>query len=107
MPQRRAATRLGTRTIDDKALLEEVESLQSAIETWARRRRLWHDTGFSLPFVHARERPRIGEVLRLSYEGPLYDVFSGGHRKADAIMKSSKRFWRSAASNLSSKTTSR
>jgi hypothetical protein len=63
--------------------MTELEGLQSAIVIGAKRRRLWHEAGLSAPFVHANECPRIGEVLRLSYQEPLYGVFNPEHPKAD------------------------
>ena len=66
---------LGSTGIDEHRLLNDLAELRRAIEVWARRRRLWSDAWFHVPFLHRDECPRYGDVLLLTYEGPLYNVF--------------------------------
>lgn len=68
--------RLGNTRIDEEQLLRDVAELREAIEAWAKRRRLWHDAAFQVPFLFRRESPRRGEVLLFFYEGPLFQVFN-------------------------------
>ncbi len=66
---------LGQSVVEERALLAELADLGSAIEQWARRRRLWDDAAVKTPFLHRNAPPRRDEVLVLCFGGPLSDVF--------------------------------
>lgn len=68
---------LGDLELNDDAVIAKLEDLKRSIKTWASRRRLWHDAWFHTPYIHRSECPRRGDILYLSFEGPLYNVFSG------------------------------
>jgi restriction system protein len=76
MSPRRKRVRVGDRTINEPALLSEIERVQSAIAAWARERDLWHDSSFAIPFLYHDEAPRSDQTLLLVSEGPLASVFN-------------------------------
>lgn len=77
------STRLGSSSINERARLDELAQLKTAIVGWAVRLRLWDDAGFHVPFVFYDEMPRRGPVLLMFYEGPLYRIFNHDHPMAD------------------------
>ncbi|MEM9409869.1 MAG: restriction endonuclease [Planctomycetota bacterium] len=68
---------LGDLELDDEAVIAKLESLKRSIKTWATRRQLWQDAWFQVPYIIRSECPRRGDILYLTFEGPLYNVFSG------------------------------
>lgn len=67
--------RLGTREIQEAALLSDLEQVKSAIESWGTQNELWHDTSFATPFSFHNEAPRSHDTLLLISEGPLGRIF--------------------------------
>jgi hypothetical protein len=63
--------RLGTREIQEAALLSDLEQVKGAIKSWGTQNELWHDTSFATPFSFHNEAPRSHDTLLLISEGPL------------------------------------
>lgn len=68
---------MGLISIDERRLNAELEALRLAIISWAKKHHLWHDAQFKIPFQHNKDRPRAGEIMLLTFDGPLYSLFNG------------------------------
>lgn len=70
---------IGSRKIDEAALLGQLKSVQPRIQAWAASRGLWHDAGFLTPYLFHNEPPRRDQVLLLMMEQSLdWTIGSGG-----------------------------
>lgn len=75
---------IGSHVVDERALNTKLDVVRRSIKTWATRRQLWHDAEFKTPYIHNNECPRSGDVLYLTFEGPLHRVFSLGFNARDS-----------------------
>jgi len=73
--------------IKETTRLKQLEELRREIEVWAKKKDLWHDASFQIPFLFEDDMPRRGDVLLLSSEGPLYNVFNSDHAENDALFE--------------------
>jgi restriction system protein len=79
MSPRNKKVTIGTRKIDETALLGELKSVQQKIQTWAKAQDLWHDASFLTPYTFHDEPPRRDQVLLLMMEQSLdWTIGAGG-----------------------------
>lgn len=62
---------IGTRKIDEMALLGELKEVRQKIQAWAERRDLWNDASFLTPYIFHNEPPRRDQVLLLMMESSV------------------------------------
>ena len=79
--------RLGSLAVKETTRLKQLEDLRREIEVWAKKKDLWHDASFQIPFLFEDDIPRRGDVLLLSSEGPLCNVFNSDHWENDALFE--------------------
>jgi hypothetical protein len=72
------AVRIGSQTIDERALNARLDVVRRSIKAWAKSRQLWFDASFHTPYLHNDECPGPGDVLYLTFEGPLHGIFGSG-----------------------------
>ncbi|HXJ39855.1 MAG TPA: restriction endonuclease [Bryobacteraceae bacterium] len=99
--------RLGSLAVKEAFRLAQLQELRREIEAWARKKDLWHDASFQIPFLFEDDMPQRGDVLLLSSEGPLYSVFNSDHYENDALFEEfctlleTKGFWCERKDHLS------
>ncbi len=77
--------RLGSATVNEARCMAELTELRCAIESWAKENDLWYDSSFHTPFLHKEDAPKRYEALLLTFEGPLYRVFSFDREDSDEL----------------------